>query len=216
MYKLCVFDLDGTLVDTVLDIAFSVNRGLTAMGYPTHPVEKFYRMVGNGSDKLCQRAVPADAPAEDAAKLLALYKAHYIDHLCDRSRPYDGIVEALHRMKEAGVTLAVITNKPHEQTERLLPALFGDDLFAAAIGQSDRFPKKPDPTVFRALLDALGVDTEDTVYVGDSDVDAFFAHNAGVPCIGCAWGFRGEQELAEAGAEFIAHTAEDIADIVLA
>ncbi|MBR2561636.1 MAG: HAD family hydrolase [Eubacterium sp.] len=216
MYKVCVFDLDGTLVNTIADIAYGANRALQQMGYPTHEEEAFRWMVGNGMQMLCKRALPKEVQDNNAilAELVERYNSYYCEHCCDISRPYPGIPEMIEKLKQAGVLCAVISNKPHPQTQIVMRTLFQNDDFFYIEGQSERFARKPDP---EALLDCIShskASKSDVVYVGDSDVDAVFAHNAGIDCIGVAWGFRGKEELEHAGVKYLAETAEDIVDIV--
>ena len=216
MYKVCVFDLDGTLVNTISDIAFGVNRALKQMGYPTHEEDAFRKMVGNGMQMLCRRALPEDKRDDEAvvADLVERYNSYYCEHCCDSSRPYPGIPEMLLALKKAGVLCAVISNKPHPQTQIVLSTLFKKDDFFYAEGQSERFARKPDPEALNDCIARSGISKENVVYVGDSDVDAVFAKNAGIDCIGVAWGFRGKTELENAGVKYLAETAEDIVAFV--
>ena len=212
MYKLCAFDLDGTLVDTIADIAFSVNLILEQMGYPVCEEDSYRRKVGNGMRLLCRRALPEDVQDDEAVleELVRRYDAYYSAHCCDRSRAYPGIPELIVRLRKAGVRCAVISNKPHAQSQIVLGTLFSEDDFDYVEGQSSRFARKPDPEALIDCMKTLGMSEDETVYVGDSDVDAVFAANAGVACIGVSWGFRGRKELEEAGASFIADTADEI------
>ena len=217
MYKLCVFDLDGTLVNTIADIAFAVNRALEELELPVHEEDAYRLMVGNGMQMLCVRALPEDRRDDEEllSDLVRRYNDYYCAHCCDRSRAYPGIPDMLRRLNGAGIRCAVISNKPHPQTRIVLETLFDTDDFFYAEGQSERFAKKPDA---EALLDCIaqaGVSKDETIYVGDSNVDAAFAKNAGVNCIGATWGFRGRKELEEAGVTYLAETAEDICRIVL-
>ncbi len=214
MKKLCVFDLDGTLVDTVADIAAAVNHSLVSMGFPAREKNEYYRMVGNGADVLSRRALPEGAK-DRANELFALYKARYIDHCTELSRPYAGMCEALRALLDAGRTLAVITNKPHDQTLRVLGALFDGGLFARVVGQRDGVAKKPAPDSLYEMMDALGFARQNTVYIGDSDVDVLFAKAAGVDCVGAAWGFRGREELEKTGALYTAADPADMARYIL-
>ena len=212
MYKLCAFDLDGTLVDTVADIAYAANWALEQMGFPPCETESYRRKVGNGMRKLCERALPEEVRQDERIldELVERYDAYYRAHCCDRSRAYPGITELPGALRAAGVRCAVISNKPHPQSMIVLRTLFREDDFFYIEGQSEKFARKPDPEALLDCIAAAGVTKEETVYVGDSDVDAVFARNAGVDCIGCAWGFRGREELEQAGVTCIAETADDI------
>ncbi len=217
MYKLCVFDLDGTLVDTIADIAYAANYALTQMGYPTCPTDSYRQKIGNGMRMICKRAMPHQESEneEKLDEMVARYNEYYCAHCCDRSMPYKGIVELVARLKEAGILCAVISNKPHPQTQIVLQTLFEKGDFVYVEGQSARFPKKPDPTVLQDCMRKLECAPEQTIYVGDSNVDVVFAHNAGVACVGASWGFRGREELEQAGADFIANVADDIYQFVI-
>jgi len=217
MYKLCVFDLDGTLVNTIADIAFAANYALEKLGYPTCEEDSYRYKIGNGMRMICKRAMPEKAGNDDAKldEMVAIYNEYYKAHCCDRSKCYPGIIELVAKLREAGVTCAIISNKPHPQTLIVLDTLFKADDFAYVEGQSDRFPRKPDTTVIEDCMAKLGFTKEETVYVGDSDVDMIFANNAGVAGIGASWGFRGREELEGSKATVIAETAEDIYNFVM-
>ena len=217
MDKLCVFDLDGTLVNTIADIAYAANHALEELGYPTCDEDSYRYKIGNGMRMICKRAMPEEA-GEDEAKLdemVKRYNAYYCDHCCDRSKTYPGILELIKNLRAAGVKCAVISNKPHPQTLIVLDPLFQKDDFVYVEGQSDRFPRKPDPTVLEDCMSRLGFTREQTFYVGDSDVDMIFANNAGVAGIGASWGFRGAEELKNSNAACVAETAQDIYDFVM-
>lgn len=216
MYKLCVFDLDGTLVNTIKDIAYAANHSLELLGYPTCDEDSYRYKIGNGMRMICKRAMPEEAGNDEAKldEMVKLYNEYYSVHCCDRSPAYPGMIELIPRLQKAGVTCAVISNKPHPQTMIVMDTLFPDAGFAYIEGQSDRFPRKPDPTVLLDCVEKLGFTREETVYVGDSDVDMIFSHNAGVTGLGVAWGFRGREELEGSQADGIADTADDIFDFV--
>jgi len=218
-YKACIFDLDGTLVNTIADIAFAANYALEELGYPPCEEDSYRYKVGNGMRLICQRALPEEVRENEEVlqEMIRRYDAYYRAHCCDRSRAYPGIPELIRDLHQAGVKLAVISNKPHPQTLIVMETLFGyqesesrPGAFFYVQGQSERFAKKPDP---EALLDCIaktGLPKEEIIYVGDSDVDVEFARRAGLDCIGCSWGFRGREELEQAGAAYIAEKAEDI------
>ena len=214
MYKAVIFDLDGTLLDTLKDLANSVNYALREFGYPERTIDEVRRFVGNGVIKLMKRAAPDGIDEEAFEKCFNAFRSHYLEHMYDNTKPYEGIMEMLSILKEKGVKTAVVSNKLHSGVVGLCEDFFGGQL-TSAYGVNTEDERKPQPkNVLRALAD-LGVGAEETVYVGDSGVDVQTAKNAGLKCIGVTWGFRSEEELLEAGAEYIAHSAEETADIVL-
>lgn len=214
MYKAVIFDLDGTLLDTLKDLANSVNYALREFGYPERTIDEVRRFIGNGVIKLMERATPDGIDEEAFEKCFNTFRSHYLEHMYDNTKPYEGIIEMLSILKEKGVKTAVVSNKLHSGVVGLCEDFFGGQL-TSAYGVNTEDERKPQPkNVLRALTD-LGVGAEETVYVGDSDVDVQTAKNAGLKCIGVTWGFRSMEELLEAGAEYIAHSAEETADIVL-
>ncbi len=214
MYKLCVFDMDGTFVNSIGDIADAMNRSLVAMGYKTYPEEDYCRMVGDGMRVLCERALPND-DKDELEKLISLYKEDYLNNCCVRTAPYDGMVDLIYDLKRNGIKSAILSNKPHEQVMEISEKIFEKDLFDEIIGNSDRFPTKPAPDSLYYIMDKYNAMNNETVYIGDSDVDMILGKKAGVYTIGAAWGFRGEQELLNAGADDIAHNAEELCSLIL-
>lgn len=199
--KLVLFDLDGTLVDTLKDLAVSTNYALKKYGYEVHPIEAYKEFVGNGVYKLIERALPQEARTEETIHTLKEAFIEYYDaHLTDYTRPYEGVEETLEILKEQEVLLAVVTNKPHAQAVRVVEACFKANTFSEVCGQRDGIPHKPDPMVIRQILTSYGVDKEEALYIGDSDVDMQTAQNAEVKGLGASWGFRTEDELLENGA----------------
>ena len=215
-YKACLFDLDGTLVDTIADIAYAANHSLEEMGYPPCEEESYKYKVGNGMRMICKRALPEEVREDEQIlqDMIRRYDQYYSAHCCDRSRAYPGIPELIRDLRKAGVLLAVISNKPHPQTQIVMQTIFQyhDDKndFFYVQGQCDRFPRKPEPEVLLDCIARTGLPKEEIIYVGDSNVDVEFARRAGIPCIGVTWGFRGREELEEAGAAYIAETAEEV------
>lgn len=213
MLKGVFFDLDGTLVDSLADIAAAMNRALAKFDLPGFPVEDYRYKVGNGSFILSQRCLP-EARKQEAEALRGEYSREYLAACCVHTVPYEGVLEMLQTLRVHGLKLAVITNKPQEQAEEvmhLLPENAVDGLY----GQSRRFPVKPDPSIFHDVMDAFGMQPEEVLYCGDSAVDIEFAHNANAKAIGCNWGFRGSDELQAAGADFLAGTPGELAEIVI-
>ncbi len=208
MAKAILFDLDGTLADTLADLAYATNRTLEKHGLPTHPIEAYRQFVGNGARNL----VAAAADAKDEAfidMLLNDFIADYKEHLLDRTRPYDGVIETLDALCASGLSVAIVTNKPHVQAVRLAQHLFGER-FTVIYGGCADYPKKPDPASAELAMNALDVKASECVFVGDSDVDVYTAHKVGMPCIGCAFGFRGEEELRKAGADDIVYSFNEL------
>ena len=205
-----IFDLDGTLLDTIGDLAASVNYALRTHGMPEHSLDDVRRFVGNGVRKLMERAVPngADNPLFD--ETFATFRQYYMAHSLDTTRPYEGIPETLAALKARGCHLAVVSNKMMAATQELCHHFFPDTI-EVAIGEDEAagIRRKPAPDTVFAALKALGVGKEDAAYVGDSDVDILTACNAGIPCISVLWGFRDRDFLISHGAQtFITHPAE--------
>jgi phosphoglycolate phosphatase len=209
--QLVIFDLDGTLLDTVADLANATNQALERCGYPTHPTQAYYKFVGNGINKLFARALPAECSTEEnVQRIRSLFIPYYNEHNADCSCPYSGIIDLLHALQEGGVQLAVASNKYHEATLKLVCHFFPRVTFAAIYGQREEVPIKPAPDIVFDILRDTGVSKEDALYVGDSGVDMQTALNAGVESVGVAWGFRSVEELQENGAVHIVHQAEEI------
>ena len=209
-----IFDLDGTIANTIYDLGDAVNFGLEKLGFPVHDYEAYKQMVGNGVKKLCWRALPEDKK-DKAEELHRLFKEYYSEHYLDKTVLYDGIRETVEKLRNSGVVLAVATNKPEDVAREIVSALLPDIDFVKVLGGVDYRPSKPDSAILIEIFAALP-DVENRVYmIGDSNVDVQTAKNAGIECIGCAWGFRGRAELEAEGADFIAEKASDIADIIL-
>lgn len=209
-YSTYIFDLDGTLLDTIGDLAASVNFALRTHGMPEHSLDDVRRFVGNGVRKLMERAVPdgADNPRFD--ETFATFRQYYMAHSLDTTRPYEGIPETLATLKARGCHLAVVSNKMMAATQALCHHFFPDTI-EVAIGEDEAagIRRKPAPDTVFAALKALGVGKENAVYVGDSDVDIQTARNASLPCISVLWGFRDRDFLISHGAQtFITHPAE--------
>ena len=208
-----IFDMDGTLADTIADLSDAVNHGLREMGYPEHTYKEYKHFVGNGAQKLCYRALP-DEHKDDAGKLHELFSEYYGRHFLDKTVVYDGITDCLTALEAAGVQLAIATNKPQDFARSIASALLPDIHFVKILGGCAERPKKPDPAIIAEILGSLPA--EGNVYmIGDSNVDVRTGKNAGITSIGCSWGFRGRQELEEEGADFIAEKPSDITNIIL-
>lgn len=209
--QLAIFDLDGTLLDTVADLANATNYALSLCSYPTHPTEAYYQFVGNGINMLFFRALPEDARTEEnVMRIRSLFVPYYNEHNTDDSRPYAGISELLQTLQDKEIIIAVASNKYQQATKKLVQHFFPTIRFAAIYGQREGIPVKPDPIIVNDILEETGIARTRTIYIGDSGVDMQTAHNAGVESIGVTWGFRDEDELRDNGAQHIVHRAEEI------
>lgn len=216
MKKLVIFDLDGTLLDTIADLASGTNHALMALGYPTHPAADYRRMVGNGINKLFERALPqGQKTPENVMRMRTEFIPYYNIHNADESRPYPGILQLLSALQEKGVKLAVASNKYQEATCKLIAHYFPNIHFTAVFGQRDGVEVKPDPAVVHDILAVAETDKADTLYVGDSGVDMQTALNAGVEACGVTWGFRPRTELESFSPKHIVDEAGEVLRIAL-
>jgi phosphoglycolate phosphatase len=214
--RLVIFDLDGTLLDTLGDLATSVNYALRVHGYPEHPLDAYRFFVGNGARELIARALPPEH-RDDATidRLREDFRAYYADgHDTILTRPYPGIAELVERCRRAGVEMAVASNKFQSATDKLSRYYFGSETFRIILGQREGVPVKPDPAIVRQILSETGILPEDTLYVGDSGVDMETARRAGVESVGVTWGFRPREELQACGAQHLVDHAEQIWAII--
>lgn len=211
-----MFDLDGTLLDTLGDLAAAGERVCAAFGWPAHPEAAYRHFVGNGIPRLVERiAPPAARDAATLAAALARFDAEYAAHMRDRTAPYPGIPALLARLRAAGVQMGVYSNKDDAFAREIVEGYFGAGTFAAVRGARPGVPVKPDPRGVLALMAGLRAAPASTLFVGDSDVDVLTAHNARLPCCGVLWGFRGEAELAAAGADSLAADAAALEAVIL-
>ena len=216
MKKLIIFDLDGTLLNTIADLAHSTNHALQTLGYPTHEVASYNFMVGNGINKLFERALPeGEKTEENVLRVRKEFLLHYDRHNADESRPYPGIPELLETLQHKGYQLAVASNKYQAATQKLIDHYFPEIHFTAVFGQREGIKVKPDPTVVFDILEVAKVTKEEVLYVGDSGVDMQTAANAGVTVCGVTWGFRPRAELEEFSPQYIVDTAEEIKRLIL-
>lgn len=206
-----VFDLDGTILNTLEDLACACNYVCELHGWPTFPLDAYRYKVGNGMLKLVERIMPTEYLGDEVmfAQVLAEFRARYAEHKEDHTAPYPGIIEALDSLRAAGITLAVLTNKDHDAALPLVERFFGRR-FTVVQGALPTFPPKPAAPITRYVLEQLGADPRTTLFVGDSDVDVQTGHNAGLPVAGAAWGFRGVAELEAAGADFILEHPDEL------
>lgn len=209
MYKTYIFDLDGTLLSTLGDLAASCNYALRTNGMPERTIDEVRVFVGNGVKKLMERAVPngEDNPAFE--KTYSDFRKHYMEHNLDTTKPYDGVMDLLKELNSRGKKVAVVSNKFYAATQELCRHFFGN-LVQVAIGEREDIRKKPAPDTVIEAMRQLGVTTEGAVYIGDSDVDIETARNSGMPCISVLWGFRDRDFLLQHGATTLVDTPTDI------
>lgn len=212
-----IFDLDGTILNTLEDLAAAGNHTCEAHGWPTFAVDEYRYKVGNGMLKLVERFMPAEYAGDGRMfeQTLAEFRAYYGEHKEDHTAPYAGTIEMLDRLRAAGVQLAVLTNKDHISAAPLIEKYFGSERFALVQGRVDAFPPKPEAPVTLHVMEELGADPATTLYVGDSNVDILTGHNAGLKSAGVSWGFRGRAELEAAGADYVVDTQAELAALVL-
>jgi len=212
-----IFDLDGTLLNTIDDLGYACNYALNRCGFPTHPIDNYPRMVGNGINNLIRRALPeSDRTEETIFRVREHFVPYYNAHNCDYTHPYDGISEVLATLKAQGHQLAVASNKYQAATEKIV-AHFFPGIFDIVLGEREGIPRKPDPQIVYDILSALNFQlsaiNSQLIYLGDSLVDRDTAANAGVPFIACSWGFVPRQQLVEAGIpDIIDHPANILSD----
>lgn len=213
-YQLAIFDLDGTLLNTLEDLADSTNYVLSLHGYPVRTLEEVRRFVGNGIRRLIEQAVPEDVDAEIVDKLFAEFIPHYQEHCADKTRPYDGVIELLQNLKRQGIKLAVVSNKADHAVKELCDNYF-PNLLEVSVGERAEIRRKPAPDTVNEVLQLLQIEREQVVYIGDSDVDVQTAKNADMDCIAVDWGFRDKDCLQEAGAKVIVSTTKQVEDCVI-
>lgn len=212
-----VFDLDGTLLDTLFDIASACNAMLARNGYPQHPSLAYTQMVGNGFANLVKAALPQDRMPDACAleKLTAEARSYYAGHLVQQTRPYPGVCSALAALENQGAKLGVLSNKPDPQTKELIGYFFPEINFVFVQGAVPGAPLKPDPAILLELLNKHAIDRGVCAYVGDSNVDMQTAKAAGLYALGAAWGFRGAEELRLAGADKIIASAQELVGLTI-
>lgn len=207
----CLFDLDGTLINSLEDLANSTNYALMERGFPVHPLDDYRYMVGNGVTLLCERALPPYARTPEQVRTLRqIYQAHYMEHGMDMTRPYPGITGMLLQLKARKLRMAVLTNKPHDAAVAIVERMFGPDMFDVIIGQREGRPIKPDPTTAFEAIELMGLQPGECAYLGDSGVDMQTAEAAGVRGVGVLWGFRDADELMDNGASALIRSPEEL------
>lgn len=213
--KVIIFDLDGTLLDSLDDIVISVNRVLEKLDLPTHKNEAFREFVGDGARMLMQRALPQNSDKDTIDKALDLFTQIYSKTIHENTKPYDGIYEMLEALKNQGVILNLLSNKPQQFTRKYYDKFFTQFGFTYVYGQSDQHPKKPDPTTALKIAQNLQVDPSEIYFIGDTTTDILTAKNAGMKSIGVVWGIRDKNELITNGANHIINKPKEILNIVL-
>jgi phosphoglycolate phosphatase len=213
-YAAILFDMDGTLMETLEDIADSLNAILRQLGCPERRMDEVRAFVGNGAEMLVRRAMPEGSGEEEITRALTLYQAHYAAHCREKTQPYEGIVPLLEALKRAGRSVAVVSNKPEGALRTLCDEYF-EGLVQVVSGDLPGRRRKPWPDMADAALAALGAERKDAVYVGDSEVDVQTGRNAELPVIAVSWGFRGREKLEAAGAETIVDTPEELLERLL-
>ena len=214
MYRTAIFDLDGTLLDTIEDLAVATNHALEAFGMPLRTVEQTRASVGNGIRRLVELSVPEGTSPEVLDQVIAEFKAFYARNCAVLTRPYDGITEMLASLRAAGVRCAISSNKGDFAVQELARQYF-DGLVDLAVGEREGIPRKPAPDSILKIMEELGASPDTTVYVGDSDVDLLTASNVGIPCISVSWGFRGIDVLLGSGATVIVDDAAGLEKAIL-
>lgn len=216
MYKACIFDLDGTLTDTLESITYSVNRTLEQMELPKITMEQCRSFVGNGARRLMERTLEAcgDEKLERIEEAMKIYGKVFSEFCTYHVKPYDGIEKMLNDLKKEGIYLAVLSNKPDGQTQDVIHTFFGDKMFDFVQGQKDGTPRKPDPQVVLSIMQHAGAGREESIYIGDSDVDMHTGKNAKVKTVGVSWGFRSKDVLWETGADVVIDSPEELTEMI--
>lgn len=212
-YKLAIFDMDGTILNTLEDLADSMNYALVQHDMPQRTIDEVRRFVGNGIRKLVERAVPTGTEAAQVDEVFETFTAYYKEHCAIKTRPYEGIPEVLKQLRAMGVKTAVVSNKADFAVQSLCEDYF-PGLFDFAVGDKEGQRRKPAPDSVNAVLDKFGMDKSQAVYIGDSDVDYETSQNADMDVIMVGWGFRDEEFILSKGAEFVIHTPDEIVEYI--
>ncbi len=213
MIKAVIFDLDGTLANTLLDLSESANRALVKYGFKPHPADAYKLFVGNGIKKMLERASGCKADEETFSAVEKTFFEHYNVHYCDKTAVYDGVPELIAEIKKMGLKMAVVTNKEDSVAKEVVLKLYGD-IFDVVCGNREGLPAKPDPTATLLVMKQLGVSPEECIFLGDSGVDVQTGVRSGAVAVGETWGFRDEKELRENGARYIINKPSELVDIV--
>lgn len=216
MIKMVVFDLDGTLVNSLTDLAQSVNKGLKKAGLEEKPIENYKHYVGNGREMLIKRALGSYADDPEKLKIVSeTFNSEYKIHCNDNTADYEGCAWLLENLDEKGIKTAVLSNKPDEFVGQILSSVYPEHKFTEAWGKKSEYKPKPDKAALTAILNKHNISNDECIYIGDSDVDVYTAKNANVKMAGVEWGFRGKAELLRAGAEFVASNAKELFDYII-
>jgi len=216
MIKLIIFDLDGTLLNTLDDLADCTNYVLQQNGFPTHPINAYKYFVGNGVQMLLQRALPKNTPENVFSEIFSQFMNYYELHKADKTAPYEGIIETLEKLQEKGTSLAVATNKPHNLLPDLMHFYFPTIQWAAVFGNRKDVPIKPHPQIVHDILLYVAgkIPNNQILYIGDTAVDMETAHNAEIKKVGALWGFRTKEELVQAGADYLIEHPRELIQIL--
>lgn len=208
-----IFDLDGTLLNTLEDLHACINYAIDYCGYPKRSIEEIRNFVGNGIKKAIERALPEGTSEEETEKVIAIFKEYYQKHLTEYTKPYDGIIKLLEELRAKGYKTGVVSNKYDKAVKALCKEYFGD-LIQTAIGESEEIGKKPNPNGVLKAIKEVNSTKERTIYIGDSEVDIQTAKNANIPCISVLWGFKDKEFLEANGGNIFAKAPEDIIKII--
>ncbi|MCT4614777.1 MAG: HAD-IA family hydrolase [Marinifilaceae bacterium] len=215
MFKAVIFDLDGTLVDSIYDISDSANIALEKNNFPTHDIESYKKFVGNGVRKLMRDALGGNCTEEAFNKCFKEFMEVYADNCTNKTRPYDGIDNFLSQLNKRGIKMAVLSNKVNDLTQKVVKDIFSKYGIENAYGACDSIPRKPDPTGLFKLMDDLDVDKKSCLFVGDSEADIRTAKNAGIKVAGVCWGYRTKEVLITEAADYIVEHPSELIDIVI-
>ncbi len=215
MTKLVIFDLDGTLLNTIADLGAACNQALSHFHYPTHELADYPRLVGNGVNNLIRRALPeGERTEENVQRLRTVFVPYYDEHNCVFTKPYEGIVEVLNTLRERGIRLAVASNKYQAATQQIV-AHFFPNTFDCVLGEREGIARKPDPQIVTDIMAEIGIsDKSEVLYIGDSDVDMQTAKNAHLRAVGCLWGFCTEETLRAENPAILINKPEEILRII--
>lgn len=213
-YKLAIFDMDGTILNTLEDLADSLNHILAENGYRERTLKEVRSFVGNGIRKLIEQALPAGTGDAEIQRLFQEFLPYYKEHCADKTKPYPGVTQLICELRAAGCLVAVVSNKEDAAVQKLCVQYF-DGLFDAAVGEKPGICRKPAPDSVEYVLERLSVTKDQAVYIGDSDVDVATARNAGLDCIAVKWGFREEAFLRKQGAEVLVDTPKELWDMII-
>ncbi len=212
-YSAIIFDLDGTLLNTLEDLMDAANYALAQYGYPARTLDEIRRFVGNGVRNLMQRALPEGAAVSNFEEILSAFRSYYTAHCEDKTHAYEGVLELLRHLKDSGCKIAIVSNKLDSAVKELNQTYFSDYV-QAAIGEKEGIRRKPAPDMVENALSELNASKKETVYIGDSDVDIETAANAGLDCISVSWGFRDAEFLRKCGAAVIADTPQQVYELI--